>query len=148
MMPCHPILLIYFLFVDTLSMDLRKNNISKNGNFPLFSLLITQLPELGLLYTSKGTRPEMKLFSVPFLPVNVGVDSQHGINASENLLVMVEYKNSDSFHFWLAWKISWSKYDKWWSYFNVEHFTSFDFCMPLFVFLISHSLTLTRKRCI
>ena len=38
-MPCHPILLIYFLFVETLSINLRKNNISKNGNFPLFSLL-------------------------------------------------------------------------------------------------------------
>ena len=38
-MPCHPILLIYFLFVEILSINLRKNNISKNGNFPLFSLL-------------------------------------------------------------------------------------------------------------
>ena len=38
-MPSHPILPIYFLFVETLSINLRKNNISKNGNFPLFSLL-------------------------------------------------------------------------------------------------------------
>ena len=41
----------------------------------------------------------MKLFSVPFLPVNVGVDSQHGINASENVLVMVKIQEFRRFPF-------------------------------------------------
>ena len=56
------------------------------------------LRHMGLNGLRVLVRPEMKLFSDLYLPVNVGVASQNEIKVSEHSLVMAEYNNSDGFH--------------------------------------------------